>query len=98
MVPCGKGHPAPCMSDHGALEKRAGQTARVPLFHTPTMCPATDTSQVYREDLPVGLNPCAQFLHISDTLTLPLALATTFYSCKEETTESTSLPSSLVFL
>lgn len=62
------------------------------------MCPATDMSQAHREDHPAELKPYAQFLHISDIFTLPLSLATTFYFCKEETSESTSLPSSPVFL
>lgn len=71
MAPCGKRTPRPMhMSDRGTLEQRGGQPARVPLCHTPTVCPATGTSQAHREDLPAGLNPCAQFLHITDILSL----------------------------
>lgn len=56
---------------HRTLEKGGRAGIRVPLFHTPTMCPHTDIFQAHREDVPARLNPSAQFPQDPHTLFHP---------------------------
>lgn len=54
MAPCGKGPPHAHVRSWDLRKGGQGRDISVPLFHTPTVCPDTDTFQAHREDLLQG--------------------------------------------